>query len=203
MLVLGCPLMRFLAADDWIRDTRHGLRALWRAPAFTLVATLTLGLGVGAVTVIYSVVYNVVVSPLPHRDADRLVNVMVEDARSGRVRGTFSFAELEEFSAQTNAFEDVIGGTPSLLLRTAGSPTSSLKNVRQELAAVDRQVAVVQAASFASNRLLTTQLWDVSPNDPLTLTAATILVASIACAACYLPARRAMRVDPIVALRED
>ena len=101
--------MRLFAADDWIRDLRHGLRSLWRCPAFTLVATLTLGLGVGAVTVIYSVVYNVVVAPLPYRDADRLVNVMVEDARSGRVRGTFSFAELQEFSAQTNVFEDVIG----------------------------------------------------------------------------------------------
>ena len=58
-------------------------------------------------------------------------------------------------------------------------------------------------ASFATNRLLTTQLWNVSPNDPLTLMAATILVASIARAACYIPARRALRVDPINALREE
>ena len=58
-------------------------------------------------------------------------------------------------------------------------------------------------ASFATNRLLTTQLWNVSPNDPLTLTAATILVASIALTACYIPARRALRVDPINALREE
>ena len=101
--------MTLLAADDWIRDVRHGLRGLWRAPAFTLVATLTLGLGVGAVTVIYSVVYNVVVAPLPYRNADRLVNVMVEDARTGRVRGAFSFDELREFSAQTTVFEGVIG----------------------------------------------------------------------------------------------
>ena len=58
-------------------------------------------------------------------------------------------------------------------------------------------------ASFATNRLLTTQLWNVSPNDPLTLAAAIILVASMALAACYIPARRAVRVDPIVALREE
>jgi putative ABC transport system permease protein len=63
--------------------------------------------------------------------------------------------------------------------------------------------AVGVLASFATNRLLTTQLWNVSPNDPLTLAAATILVASIAFAACYIPARRAMRVDPIGALREE
>ena len=95
--------------SDYFRDLRYGLRSLWRSPSFTLVATLTLGLGVGAVTVIYSVVYNVVVAPLPYRDADRLVNVMVQDARTGRTRGTFSFSELREFRAQTNVFEDVIG----------------------------------------------------------------------------------------------
>ena len=95
--------------SDYFRDLRHGFRSLWRSPGFTLVATLTLGLGVGAVTVIYSVVYNVVVAPLPYRDADRLVNIMVQDARTGRTRGTFSFSELREFRAQTNVFEDVIG----------------------------------------------------------------------------------------------
>ena len=95
--------------SDYFRDLRYGLRSLWRSPSFTLVAALTLGLGVGAVTVIYSVVYNVVVAPLPYRDADRLVNVTVQDVRSGRVRPAFSFAELQEFSAQTSVFEDVIG----------------------------------------------------------------------------------------------
>jgi putative ABC transport system permease protein len=58
-------------------------------------------------------------------------------------------------------------------------------------------------ASFATNRLLATQLWNVSPHDPLTLAAATMIVSLIALTACYIPARRAMHVDPISALRED
>jgi ABC-type lipoprotein release transport system permease subunit len=58
-------------------------------------------------------------------------------------------------------------------------------------------------ASLATSRLLTTQLWNVSPHDPLTLATATILVSLIALTACYIPARRAMHVEPIAALRED
>ena len=46
----------------------------------------------GSVTVIYSVVHNVVVDPLPYRDAGRLVNVLVKDSQSPRVRGTFTAA---------------------------------------------------------------------------------------------------------------
>jgi putative ABC transport system permease protein len=64
-------------------------------------------------------------------------------------------------------------------------------------------IAAGVLVSFATNRLLTTQLWNVSPHDPLTLAAAMIVVSAIALAACYIPARRALRVDPIVALRQD
>ena len=59
------------------------------------------------------------------------------------------------------------------------------------------------ALSFATNRLLTTQLWNVSPHDPLTLVAASLLVSFVALTACYIPARRAMRVEPSAALREE
>jgi predicted permease len=95
--------------DDLVRDLRYGTRALWRAPGFTIVSVLTLALGIGAVTVIYSVVHNVVVDPLPYRDADRLVNVFVVDTRTDRVRGTFSPSELLDFRDQSDVFEDVIG----------------------------------------------------------------------------------------------
>ena len=58
-------------------------------------------------------------------------------------------------------------------------------------------------ASFATNRLLATQLWNVSPHDPLTLLAACVIVSLVALTACYIPARRAMRVEPSAALREE
>jgi putative ABC transport system permease protein len=58
-------------------------------------------------------------------------------------------------------------------------------------------------ASLAAGRVLANQLWNVSPRDPLTLIATAIVVTLVALAACYLPARRAMRVEPLGALRED
>jgi predicted permease len=58
-------------------------------------------------------------------------------------------------------------------------------------------------ASFATARLLSNQLWNVSPHDPLTMATAVALVSLVALVACYLPARRAMQVEPISALREE
>jgi putative ABC transport system permease protein len=64
-------------------------------------------------------------------------------------------------------------------------------------------VAAGLMLSFVTNRLIANQLWNTSPQDPLTLTLAVAVVAVVALAACYLPARRAMRVDPIGALRSE
>ncbi len=58
-------------------------------------------------------------------------------------------------------------------------------------------------ASLATSRLIANQLWNTSPHDPLTLAAATVAIAVVALAACYIPARRAMTVDPMAALRHD
>ena len=95
--------------DDLQRDLLYALRTLAKAPAFTVVAVLTLALGIGAVTVIYSVVHNVVVDPLPYRDAGRLVNVLVKDSQSPRVRGTFAVPELLDLRDRASGFEDVVG----------------------------------------------------------------------------------------------
>jgi len=62
-------------------------------------------------------------------------------------------------------------------------------------------VAAGVLAALGATRLLATQLYQVTPNDPLTFVAVPILFVAIATAACYLPARRATHVDPLVALR--
>jgi ABC-type antimicrobial peptide transport system permease subunit len=58
-------------------------------------------------------------------------------------------------------------------------------------------------ASFGLTRLLQAQLFDVKPTDPATLTAVTVFIAVVAFIACYVPAQRATRVDPMVTLRES
>ncbi len=99
----------FVWLNDAGRDAHYAVRTLVHAPGFTLVAVFTLALGIGAVTIIYSVIHNVVLDPLPYRDSDRLVNVMVQDTQTGRLRSVFSSDEFLAYQEGSSGFEDVVG----------------------------------------------------------------------------------------------
>jgi putative ABC transport system permease protein len=73
--------------------------------------------------------------------------------------------------------------------------------LRQGMRTIGIALAIGMAASVAATRLLETQLFGVEPTDPVTFAVAPLILAAIALVACYLPARRASRVDPLVALR--
>jgi putative ABC transport system permease protein len=64
-------------------------------------------------------------------------------------------------------------------------------------------IAIGLGASFALTRALTSELFGVSASDPLTYAGVSLLLCAVALLACYIPARRAMRVDPMVALRHE
>jgi ABC-type lipoprotein release transport system permease subunit len=59
------------------------------------------------------------------------------------------------------------------------------------------------AGALALTRLMASLLFNVTPHDPWTLAAVGLVLAAVAATACYIPARRAMRVDPMIALRYD
>jgi putative ABC transport system permease protein len=100
----------FVWLEDLRRDLGYGVRTLARTPAFTVVAVAALALGIGAVTIIYSVVRNVVLDPFPYTRSDRLVNVVLRDASNRIIRGPyFPAPEFLDYQEQTTAFEDVVG----------------------------------------------------------------------------------------------
>jgi putative ABC transport system permease protein len=90
------------------QDLRHGVRTLLKQPAFTLVAVITLALGIGANTAIFSVVNAVLLRPLPFKDSERLVMVWNKGAEAaGGDRTPLALADLLDWRAQNKSFESI------------------------------------------------------------------------------------------------
>ncbi|HKN86938.1 MAG TPA: ABC transporter permease, partial [Nitrospiraceae bacterium] len=89
------------------QDVRYGVRMLIKKPTLTIVAVLTLALGVGANTAIFSIVDAVLLRALPYRDPDRLVRVFFNEPGVGLRDVRFSEPELEDLQKRAGVFEDV------------------------------------------------------------------------------------------------
>ena len=90
-----------------LQDVRYGLRMLVKKPLFTIVAVLTLALGVGANTAIFSIVNGVLLHSLPYRDPDRLVRIFINEPGVGLRDVRFSKPELDDLQTRAGVFEDV------------------------------------------------------------------------------------------------
>jgi hypothetical protein len=145
--VKGGTTTRRVTADGWY-DVRFAWRGLSRRPGFAAVALVTLALGIGANTAIFTVVRTVLLRPLPFEAPDRLLRVMV---------------------------------------------------VREGM----RPVALGVAGAVALSRLLQAMLFGVAATDATAYLAACGAIVLAALVATLVPARRALGVDPVTALRSE
>jgi putative ABC transport system permease protein len=93
--------------ETFWQDLRFGFRQLIGKPGFAAIATLSLALGIGANTAIFSLVDAVLLRPLPFQDPDRLVMVWEDAAKIGFPRNTPAPANYADWKAQNRVFEDM------------------------------------------------------------------------------------------------
>ncbi|MGB6429003.1 MAG: ABC transporter permease [Candidatus Acidiferrales bacterium] len=111
--------------DGLARDFRYSTRMLLKKPRFTAIAVLTLALGIGASTAMFSVIDNVLINPLPYKNSDRIVAVQIHntsDVGTGGRRRMLG-PEFLDYAEQSHSFEDVIGGGNDDVLYTTKEGT--------------------------------------------------------------------------------
>jgi hypothetical protein len=105
---LYAPHVRYdaLVPRGFLRDTRLALRSLAKSPAFAAAAILSLALGIGANTAIFSVIHAVLLQPLSYKDADRLVILWNRSPGLNITQDWFSTAQYFDIKTSHSGFED-------------------------------------------------------------------------------------------------
>lgn len=117
-------------ASNLLREIKHVLRSLSRAPAFSFFAILTLALGIGATTTVFTVVNTVLLHPLPASDPAHLVSLYTTDTKGQKQSGNLlptSWLNLKDYQSRNTALSAVGGFSPPLVLTlTEGSGSERL-----------------------------------------------------------------------------
>src|SRR5919107_5667921 len=108
-----------------LKDVRYAVRTLWRQPGFAAVAVVTLALGIGANTAIFSVIDAALLRSLPYREPERLVHLWESKRSRDFERREASYPDLLDWRAQgSEVFEGLAGYTPrAFTLADAGEAT--------------------------------------------------------------------------------
>ena len=93
--------------ENLLLDLRYALRVMRRSPGFSLAAVLTLALGMGANTVMFSVLYTVLLRPLPYPQPDRLVQIWETEPRQGQSRGPVSPYNFLQWQKSSQTFSEI------------------------------------------------------------------------------------------------
>jgi putative ABC transport system permease protein len=112
----------------WFRDLHYAFRLLLRQPAFSGIAILTLALGIGATTAVFTVVYGVLLRPLPYQDPDRLT--MLFYGHQGRVSPWLSPLNYGDYVAQSDVFSRAAALAPITANMTGAGDPERLQGAR-------------------------------------------------------------------------
>lgn len=108
--------------ENVLKDLRHGIRVLLRAPGFTLAAVASLALGVGANTAVFSLVDRILLQPLPYFEPHRLATIWTENRTQNSNRQTSSYGNVDDWRRSTRTLEDVAIFDPASLIVSTDEP---------------------------------------------------------------------------------
>lgn len=115
--------------DTLLKDVRSALRSLWRQPTFTIVAILTLALGIGANTSIYSVIQALILTPPSIADPEKVV-ALWETPLDKRVEGFLSYLDLQDWRSRNQSFEEIAAYKQNGLVVTENGEAERLPGMR-------------------------------------------------------------------------
>jgi putative ABC transport system permease protein len=110
------------------QDLRYAIRTLWKSRAFATVAIITLALGIGASTAIFSVIENVLIAPFPYPDSSRLMYMSIHNTQNSEPGGRagYSSSEFLDYSTQNHVFDRVTAASEVEVLYKRGEGTERL-----------------------------------------------------------------------------
>ncbi len=165
-----------------LQDLRYAIRQLQRSPGFAAVAILSLALGIGANTAIFSLISSLILKSLPVRSPQQLV-AFGNGSDSGQIDGI-----------GPGALDIGLGVSSSEILWMV---------IRDSVVLLGIGIAVGVPATVAVARSVRSQLFGLNAYNATTITSAVAAISAVVLVAAYLPARRAARVDRMAALRYE
>jgi predicted permease len=113
--------------EELWQDLRYCARMLLKNPGFTLIAVLTLALGIGANTAIFSVVYGMMLRPLPYHEPERLVRLWTDNANEKNPKDGTSYPNLVDWRSQSRTFSEIANYSGDLVFLTAGDAPEQVR----------------------------------------------------------------------------
>jgi hypothetical protein len=176
--------------ENLAQDLQYGMRTMLRAPGFAVTAILTVGLGIGACTAIFSLVNAVLIRSLPYGDPERLVYLFTPNPNLKIPAEVICPAYGDYFD-----------------IRRENHSFAAMSNFEQAMFSLDERGTIQRIGSAACAWIVTgvlkSFLFGLSEHDPITAVSISLLMIVCGLIAAFVPARRAAFIEPMQALRTE